>query len=140
MIIQLRMGGDIDRLKFYWHYSLEHASIAHANVPSAALLGWSPQEFWEGRRLKPLKMLFMGIIFCLCYAKIYVRGKYDDRAFPCMYIGLSEFHRAWRVQSLKTGRVYFSRDVHFLKDQFPCRKGSVPKAIVNNLTTEELQE
>ena len=134
------MGGDIDRLKFYWHYSLEHASIAHANVPSAALLGWSPQEFWEGRRLKPLKMLFMGIIFCLCYAKIYVRGKYDDRAFPCMYIGLSEFHRAWRVQSLKTGRVYFSRDVHFLKDQFPCRKGSVPKAIVNNLTTAELQE
>ena len=79
MMIQLRHGGDVPLS--YWFYSLEHASIALANVPSAALVGWSPQEFWEGRRLKPLKMLLMGVIFCLCYAKIYVCGKYDDRAF-----------------------------------------------------------
>jgi hypothetical protein len=57
-----------------------------------------------------------------------------------MYLGLSEFHRAFRVQSLKTGKVYFSRDVRFLKDQFPCHKGSVPKAIVNNLNNVELEE
>ena len=138
MMIQLRHGGDVPLS--YWFYSLEHASIAIANVPSAALVGWSPQEFWEGRRLKPLKMLFMGVIFCLCYAKIYVRGKFDDRAFACMYLGMSEFHRAFRVQSLKTGKVYFSRDVHFLKDQFPCRKGSVPKSVVNNLNDVELDE
>ena len=71
MLIQLRFGGDVPWS--YWLYSLIHAAIAQANVPSAALHGWSPQEFWEGRKLKPLKMLFMGVIFCLCYAKIYVR-------------------------------------------------------------------
>ena len=138
MLIQLRFGGDVPWS--YWLYSLIHAAIAQANVPSAALHGWSPQEFWEGRKLKPLKMLFMGVIFCLCYAKIYVRGKFDPRAFPCMYLGLSEFHRAFRVQSLSTGKVYFSRDVHFVKDQFPCRRGSVPKAIMNNLESVELED
>lgn len=140
MLIQMRHGGDVARLYSYWFYSLEHATIAQANVPSAALAGWTPQEVWEGKRLKPNKMLLMGVIFCLCYAKIYVRGKFEDRAFACMYLGMSEYHRSFRVQSLKTGRVYFSRDVRFLNDQFPCRRGSVPKSVVNNLETVELEE
>ena len=33
----------------------------------------------------------------------------------------------------------FPRDVHFVKDQFPCR-GSVPKSIMNNLENVELDD
>ncbi len=33
-----------------------------------------------------------------------------------------------------------SRDVHFVKDQFPCHRGSVPKAIMNNLESVELDD
>ena len=66
-----------------------------------------------------------GILFCLCYATIHKEArvsKFDPRAFPCVYLGLTQNHRGFKVRDLRTGKKRFVADAVFIKTVFPYRQ------------------
>ena len=102
-------------------FALIHTNFVLNSSPTSANINkLTPNEMWACRQLPPNKLI-KGVLFSLCFAKLYNRGKLDDRAVECIFLGASEYHKASTVRSLRSGRVLFSRDVTFPNDTFPYR-------------------
>ena len=58
---------------------------------------------------------------CLCYPwlKPYAKNKLEPRSTPCVYLGFSNKHYCHQCFDPLTSKIYFSRDVLFLENQFP---------------------
>ena len=121
-----------------WGYAVKHANMIVNMIPSDANGGLSPDEVWGDARSK---LEIPGPLFCLCFAKVYVRGKMEPEAIKCIYMGNSEDHKAFLVRPIEgdhTG-VMTSRDVTFFPSQMPYRHPTVRRPICVN-ADEPLEE
>jgi hypothetical protein len=72
-----------------WAYAVKHAVFLYNMMPNPDTQ-LSPNERWTSvpPREQP-EDLISQILFCRCEAKVYVHGKREDRARPCIYLGRS---------------------------------------------------
>ena len=111
-----------------WGYAVKHANLIINMIPSDANDGLSPDEVWGDARSK---LAIPGPLFCLCFAKVYVRGKMEPEAIKCVYMGNSEDHKAYLVRPIEGADrgVLTSRDVTFFTSQMPYRHPTVRRPI-----------
>ena len=121
-----------------WGYAVKHANTIINMIPSEANCGLSPNEVWGDARSK---LDIPGPLFCLCFAKVYVRGKMEPEAIKCVYMGNSEEHKAFLVRPIEGdySGVLTSRDVTFFPSQMPYRHPTVRRPTCIN-AEEPLEE
>ena len=109
--------------------ALCHQAYVVCRIPHSAhrneenLNARRPISKWYGTAMAPSKKIDAGIIFCLCYAYVDAarRRKNEARAQPCIYLGLREGHRGFKVMFINTQKQTFRSDVKFVNDHFPFR-------------------
>ena len=111
-----------------WGYAVKHAGLIINKIPSDANGGLSPDDVWGDARSK---LAIPGPLFCLCFAKVYVRGKMEPEAIKCVYMGNSEEHKAYLVRPIEGNHygVLTSRDVTFFPSQMPYRHPTVRRPV-----------
>lgn len=107
-----------------WGYAVKQSNLIINQIPSDANDGISPDDMWGDARSK---LAIPGPLFCLCFAKRYVRSKMEPEAIKCIYMGNSEEHKAYLVRPIEGDRndVFVSRDVTFFPSQMPYRHPTV---------------
>ncbi|MCO5549008.1 hypothetical protein L7F22_002474 [Adiantum nelumboides] len=82
--------------------------------PTRALKTITPYESWYDR--KP-SVSYLRVFSCLAYAHIpqQLRGKLDDKAVKCIFVGYSSGSKGYRLYNPATNKIFESRDVIFAK-------------------------
>ncbi|MCO5563862.1 hypothetical protein L7F22_017512 [Adiantum nelumboides] len=95
----------------------EYMSVACAahvlnRCPTCALKTITPYESWYDR--KP-SVSYLRVFGCLAYAHIpqQLRGKLDDKAVKCIFVGYSSGSKGYRLYNFATNKIFESRDVIF---------------------------
>ncbi|MCO5567417.1 hypothetical protein L7F22_021108 [Adiantum nelumboides] len=97
---------------------MEAVASAAAHVlnrcPTRALKTITPYESWYDR--KP-SVSYLRVFGCLAYAHIpqQLRGKLDDKAVKCIFVGYSSGSKGYRLYNPATNKIFESRDVIFAK-------------------------
>ncbi|MCO5604581.1 hypothetical protein L7F22_058749 [Adiantum nelumboides] len=90
------------------------ACAAHVlnRCPTRALKTITPYESWYDR--KP-SVNYLRVFGCLAYAHIpqQLRGKLDDKAVKCIFVGYSSGSKGYRLYNPATNKIFESRDVIF---------------------------
>ena len=125
-----------------WPFAVTHAVYLRNRVLSTAVgEGQVPYDLYTGIEHKDE---VKGVFGCLCYAKVYVRGKLDPKARRAVYLGHSEYYKAAMVRDMssykKSLREYYCRDVVFDQNVFPYKNKLVPRPTVPPLDLEDLKE
>ena len=83
--------------------------------PTLAIKNMTPEEAWSGR--KPVVDHFR-IFGCVAYAHIpdQKRKKLDDKGEKCIFLGVSDQSKAYKLYNHNTKKILISRDV-FYEDQ-----------------------
>ncbi|MCO5563189.1 hypothetical protein L7F22_016826 [Adiantum nelumboides] len=92
------------------------ACVAHVlnRCPTHALKTITPYESWYDR--KP-SISYLRVFGCLAYAHIphQLRGKLDDKAVKCIFVGYNSGSKGYRLYNPATNKIFESRDVIFAK-------------------------
>ncbi|MCO5551463.1 hypothetical protein L7F22_004966 [Adiantum nelumboides] len=92
------------------------ACVAHVlnRCPTRALKTITPYESWYDR--KP-SVSYLRVFGCLAYAHIpqQLRGKLDDKAVKCIFVGYSSGSKGYRLYNPATNKIFESRDVIFVE-------------------------
>jgi Reverse transcriptase (RNA-dependent DNA polymerase) len=81
---------------------------------------------------------FLRVLGCLCYplTRPYNKHKLELRAQPCVFIGYGVNQKGYRCLHIPSGRIYVSRNVQFVEDEFPFSKvQSEPKEFSSSPTS-----
>ena len=80
--------------------------------PTLALRDMTPEEAWSGRRPSVDHFRIFG---CIAYAHVpdAMRKKLDDRGEKCVFLGVSEVSKAYKLYNPLTKKIVTSRDVVF---------------------------
>ncbi|MCO5559738.1 hypothetical protein L7F22_013340 [Adiantum nelumboides] len=80
--------------------------------PTCALKTITPYESWYDK--KP-SVSYLRVFGCLAYAHIpqQLRGKLDDKAVKCIFVGYSSGSKGYRLYNPATNKIFESRDVIF---------------------------
>ncbi|MCO5570287.1 hypothetical protein L7F22_024005 [Adiantum nelumboides] len=95
-----------------WMEAVACAAHVLNRCPTRALKTITPYESWyEG---KP-SVSYLRIFGCLAYAHIpqQLRGKLDDKAVRCIFVGYSSGSKGYRLYNPATNKIFESRDVIF---------------------------
>jgi hypothetical protein len=108
-------GGLSKRL---WGEAVKHANSLINCTPSSVTMGKTPYELWNDR--KP-SMMYFRVFGCVAYAHIddEHRNKLEPRARLCMYVGIPDHKRGYRLLDPATGHIVYSRNVQFREHKFP---------------------
>uniref|UniRef100_A0A251SMQ9 Putative gag-polypeptide of LTR copia-type n=1 Tax=Helianthus annuus TaxID=4232 RepID=A0A251SMQ9_HELAN len=86
-------------------------------LPSYVLNGRSPYEMMF--EFKP-SLLHLRNFGCLCFSTVlHDSDKFSSNAEKCVLIGYSNFKKGYKLWSLDSKKVFFSRDVKFYENVFP---------------------
>ncbi|MCO5602817.1 hypothetical protein L7F22_056956 [Adiantum nelumboides] len=92
----------------------EVACAAHVlnRCPTRALKTITPYESWYDR--KP-SVSYLCVFGCLAYAHIpqKLRGKLDDKAVKCIFVGYNSGSKGYRLYNPATNKIFEGRDVIF---------------------------
>ncbi|MCO5551726.1 hypothetical protein L7F22_005230 [Adiantum nelumboides] len=92
------------------------ACAAHvlSRCPTCALKTITPYEAWYDRKRS---VSYFRVFGCLAYAHIpqQLRGKLDDKAVKCIFVGYSSGSKGYRLYNPATNNIFESRDVIFAK-------------------------
>ena len=79
--------------------------------------GRKPEEAWCGR--KPTVNHFR-IFGCIAYADIpnKKRSKFDDKGEKCIFLGVSDQSKAYKLYNPTTKKIIISHDVFLMKKDF----------------------
>ncbi|MCO5547846.1 hypothetical protein L7F22_001298 [Adiantum nelumboides] len=92
------------------------ACVAHVlnRCPTRALKNITPYESWYDK--KP-SVSYLRVFGCLAYAHIsqQLRGKIDDKAVKCIFVGYSSGSKGYRLYNPATNKIFESHDVIFAK-------------------------
>ena len=141
--IETRMG-DMDRAaramlfrgnapEADYPYALRHYVWLHDVLPHP-VTGVSPYERRTGVPPKDKPNTIKGKLFCLCYAKCYVRGKQERAAQKCVYMGRDSRSPASLVRliggkRIKRASCTASPSCHFRHKHFPLHRRTGPTAV-----------
>ncbi|KAI3781841.1 hypothetical protein L2E82_11867 [Cichorium intybus] len=106
----------------YWGEAVLTSVFLINRIPSSVLNGLSPFELVYKR---PPKLDFLRIFGCLCIATRFTNfDKFSERVEKTILIGYSVDKKEYKLLSLETGLVFFSRDVTFYETVFPFKMKS----------------
>jgi len=93
--------------------------------PTFVVQNMTPEEAWSGKR--PAVDYFK-IFGCIAYAHIpdVKRKKLENKGEKCVFLGVSDHSKAYKLYNPNTKRIVISRDVIFDEDQFWSWHSSVP--------------
>ncbi|MCO5606691.1 hypothetical protein L7F22_060880 [Adiantum nelumboides] len=97
-----------------WMEAVVCAAHVLNRCPTRALKTVTPYESWYDR--KP-SVSYLRVFGCLAYAHIpqQLRGKLDDKAVKCIFVGYSSESKGYRLYNPATNKIFESRDVIFAK-------------------------
>ncbi|GKV01273.1 hypothetical protein SLEP1_g13839 [Rubroshorea leprosula] len=98
--------------KNFWAEAVYTAVHLQNRLPTKAIEGTTPFEAWSGN--KPV-VDHLKVFGCICYVFIpdEKRGKLDERANTCVFIGYSLQSKGYRVFNLKTQKIEVCRSAKF---------------------------
>lgn len=106
----------------YWGEAILTAVFLINRTPSSVLKGQTPFELIY-KRLPKLDHL--RVFGCLCFAtRLNISDKFSDRAEKSVLIGYSAEKKGYKLLSLDSGVIFFSRDVKFYETIFPFKMNS----------------
>ncbi|KAI3499188.1 hypothetical protein L1887_34981 [Cichorium endivia] len=107
----------------YWGDAILTSVFLINRTPSSVLNGKTPYELVYKRSPK---LDFLRIFGCLCFAaKLNLSDKFSERAEKCVLLGYGIDKKSYKVLSLDSKCVFFSRDVRFFESVFPFKMKSV---------------
>ncbi|MCO5554081.1 hypothetical protein L7F22_007607 [Adiantum nelumboides] len=97
-----------------WMKAVACAAHVLNRCPTRALKTITPYESWYDK--KP-SVSYLCVFCCLAYAHIpqQLRGKLDDKAVKCIFVGYSSGSKAYRLYNPAINKIFESRDVIFAK-------------------------
>ncbi|MCO5594985.1 hypothetical protein L7F22_049020 [Adiantum nelumboides] len=97
-----------------WMEAVACAAHVFNRCPTRALKAITPYKSWYDR--KP-SVNYLRVFGCLAYAHIpqQLRGKLDDKAVKCIFVGYSSGSKGYRVYNPATNKIFESCDVIFAK-------------------------
>ncbi|MCO5591502.1 hypothetical protein L7F22_045486 [Adiantum nelumboides] len=95
-----------------WMEAVACAAHVLNRCPTRALKTITPYESWYDK--KP-SVSYLRVFGCLAYAHIpqQLRGKLDDKAVKCIFVGYSSGSKGYRLYNPATNKIFESRDVIF---------------------------
>lgn len=98
--------------KMFWSEATRWSVHIQNRSPTAAVEGKTPEEAWSGA--KPVVEYFR-IFGCIGYVHVpdQRRTKLDDKSKKCVFLGVSEESKAWRLYDPMTKKIVVSKDVVF---------------------------
>ncbi|MCO5549447.1 hypothetical protein L7F22_002918 [Adiantum nelumboides] len=95
-----------------WMEAVACAAHVLNRCPTRALKTITPYESWYDR--KP-SVSYLRVFGCLAYAHIpqQLRGKLDDKAVKCIFVGYSSGSKGYRLYNPATNKIFESHDVIF---------------------------
>ncbi|GKB50337.1 putative RNA-directed DNA polymerase [Tanacetum coccineum] len=88
-------------------------------LPSSVLAGQSPYSYVYG--INPT-LSHLRVYGCLCFATtLNNHDKFNSRSEKCVLIGYSNFKKGYKLFSLESKSILFSRDVKFYETVFPLK-------------------
>ncbi|KAL0417021.1 UNVERIFIED_CONTAM: Retrovirus-related Pol polyprotein from transposon RE1 [Sesamum latifolium] len=104
--------------KKFWGESVLTATYLINRLPTPLLHWKSP---FEVLHQKPPDYTHLKVFGCLCFASNNNphKGKFDQRASKCVFLGYSSYKKAYRVMDLDTNSLFDSRDVVFHETAYP---------------------
>ncbi|MCO5614455.1 hypothetical protein L7F22_068737 [Adiantum nelumboides] len=95
-----------------WMEAVACAAHVLNRCSTCALKTITPYESWYNR--KP-SVSYLRVFGCLAYAHIpqQLRGKLDDKAVKCIFVGYSSGSKGYRLYNPATNKIFESRDVIF---------------------------
>ncbi|KAL4559915.1 hypothetical protein LXL04_032061 [Taraxacum kok-saghyz] len=105
----------------FWSHAFQTAVYLINRLPTPVLHNQSPYECLFRQTPTYSKLKPFG---CLCYPWLrpYKKSKLEPRSTPCLFLGYSSFKSSFKCYDLTTRRLYHSRHVEFILDQFPSHK------------------
>jgi hypothetical protein len=102
--------------KRFWPEAVNWANYVLNRSPAAALSDVTPEEAWSST--KPSVKHFR-IFGCIAYAHIpdAQRKKLDNKSTKCIFLGVSEESKAYRLYNPVTKKIVISRDVIFVENE-----------------------
>jgi hypothetical protein len=108
--------------QFLWGEAISHATFLMNILPSTTLSGDTPYRLWHQEHPDYARLRVFG---CAAYAHVNIplrHNKLSPRGMLCMYVGLPETSRGFKLLNIDTHFVLTSRDVTFVEHQFPLLK------------------
>ncbi|MCO5551338.1 hypothetical protein L7F22_004839 [Adiantum nelumboides] len=95
-----------------WMEAIAYAAHLLNKCPTRALKTITPYESWYDQKPSVSYLLVFG---CLAYAHIpqQFRGKLDDKAIKCIFVGYSSGSKGYRLYKPATNKIFESCDVIF---------------------------
>ena len=109
----------------YWSHAFLTAAYLINRLPTPVLKHQIPFESLFQQLPNYDKLQAFG---CLCFhwLRPYSDHKLEKHSKPCVFIGYSNTHNAYKCLDLSSNRVYISRHVQFIKHQFPLTSNTLP--------------
>lgn len=98
--------------KDFWSEATRWSVHIQNRSPTVAVEGITPEEAWSGK--KPAVEYFR-VFGCIGYVHVpdQRRRKLDDKSKKCVFLGVSEESKAWRLYDPITKAIVISKDVVF---------------------------
>ncbi|KAJ0872693.1 putative RNA-directed DNA polymerase [Helianthus annuus] len=107
----------------FWHECVLTAAYLINRTPSSVLAGKTPYELVY--KFKPF-LNHLKVFGCLCFHTVLNESdKLNSRAEKCVFIGYSLEKKGYKLFSLDSRSIIFSRDVKFYETIFPFKEQSV---------------
>ncbi|RVW31561.1 Retrovirus-related Pol polyprotein from transposon RE1 [Vitis vinifera] len=118
----------------YWSYAFLAAAYLINRLPTPILKHQSPFESLFQHMPNYDKLRAFG---CLCFPwmRPYSDHKLDKRSKPCVFLGYSNTHNAYKCLDLSSNRVYISRHVQFIEHKFPFASNTTPTDLDQAIST-----
>ncbi|KAJ0855589.1 putative RNA-directed DNA polymerase [Helianthus annuus] len=106
----------------YWSDCVLTAVYLINRLPSSVLNGRSPFEMMFGFSPSLSHLRNFG---CLCFSTVLTDSdKFAYHADKCVFLGYSNFKKGYKLLSLDTKKIFFSRDVKFYENVYPFKTKS----------------
>jgi len=125
--------------KTFWPEVVNWSIHVLNRSPTFSVQNMTPKEAWSGRQPSVGHFKIFG---CIAYAHIpnEKRKKLDDKAEKCVFVGVSETLKAYKLFNPLTKKIVTSRDVIFDEDNTWDWKEQQPNSIIDdNEDVKELQ-
>lgn len=98
--------------KVFWPEAVNWAVHVLNRCPTSAIQDKTPEEAWNG--IKP-SVEYFKVFGCIGHVHIPAvqRKKLDDKSFKCVFLGVSEESKAFRMYDPESKKIVISRDVVF---------------------------
>nr|KYP35468.1 Retrovirus-related Pol polyprotein from transposon TNT 1-94 [Cajanus cajan] len=102
--------------KSFWPEAVRWTVYLLNRCPTVAVKDLTPEEAWSS--IKP-SVRHLKVFGCIAYVHIADanRKKLDDKSSKCVFLGVSEESKAYRLYNPSTKKIVISRDVIFAEDE-----------------------